>query len=180
MLLCYLVYKELCTCACIKVVSKVKLSLVVLKFSLIISCGSKRKLEEWDVSEIKAQDSANIHFRVTHVSPIKESKRNKKIKYFDSKVTDGKTSARLVSFDHHMRDAFVESKEKGTSLRLASCGVKPGNNQEMEILAGNHSKLSHSPRKFDVRTVKSRPRLSSSLTCQLWPFARRSLLSARW
>lgn len=63
--------------------------------------------------------------------------------------------ARLVSFDHHMRDAFVESKEKGTSLRLASCGVKPGNNREMEILAGNHSKLSHSPRKFDVGTEDS-------------------------
>ena len=86
---------------------------------------------------------------------MKESRRNKKIKYFDSKVTDGKTSARLVSFDHHMRDAFVESKEKGMSLRLASCGVKLGNNQEMEILPGNHSKLSHSPRKFDVGTEDS-------------------------
>lgn len=60
---------------------------------------SKRKLEEWDISDMKEAGSANVHFIVTQVSPLKESRNNKIVKYLDSMVTDGKATARAVSFE---------------------------------------------------------------------------------
>ena len=61
-----------------------------------MSCGSKRNSEDWDVSDIKESTNAEVNFVVAQLSPIKESKKNKKVKYFDAHITDGKKTARAV------------------------------------------------------------------------------------
>ena len=117
-----------------------------------MSCGSKRKSEEWDVSEIQECTSAEVHFVVSELSPIKESRKNKKVKYFDSKVTDGKKVARAILFEPSLRAAFAESKDKGTPIKLLNCSVKPvtGQADKFEIFANNHSKVMKSPKKFVI------------------------------
>ena len=52
----------------------------------------KRKLEsEWDVSETQESSSATVHSVVTEVSPVKVSQKNAIVRYFDRRMTDGKT-----------------------------------------------------------------------------------------
>ena len=50
--------------------------------------GIKRKLEEWDVSDIEESAGACVHGVVTHLSPVKVSKRNSSVRYFDGKISD--------------------------------------------------------------------------------------------
>ena len=54
---------------------------------------------EWDVSNIGESSGACVHGVITRVSPIKDSTRNPKLKYFNANMTDGKKSIRPVSFD---------------------------------------------------------------------------------
>ena len=135
-----------------------------------MSCGSKRKSEEWDVSEIQECTSAEVHFVVSELSPIKESRKNKKVKYFDLRVTDGKV-ARAISFEPSLRAAFAESKDKGTPIKLLNCSVKPvtGQADKFEIFANNHSKVMKSPKKFVIGEECMYSRLSCHkfMTCQL-------------
>lgn len=107
---------------------------------------------EWDVSEIKQSSGASVHFVVADLSPVRESCKNKKIKYFNSKVTDGKKMARAISFDTSLRPAFEESKEKARAMKLINCRIEPvtGRKGKLEMLTNNHSKLIHSPKKFKV------------------------------
>ena len=88
-----------------------------------MSCDSIRyKVEEWDVSEIKKSSGTSIHFIMLDLSHIKrKSQEQKKIKYFDSKVTYGKKTARAISFDTSLRPAFEESKEKVEAMKVVNC-----------------------------------------------------------
>ena len=47
------------------------------------------------------------HGVVTELSPVKVSKRNSSVRYFDSKMSDGHKSVRVVSFDPSLRSAHV-------------------------------------------------------------------------
>ena len=72
--------------------------------SLSMAAGSKRELREYDVSGLNEEvKAAVVHGRVLAVSPIKCSKKNDKMKYFDCSLTDGDNTCRLVSFDPHIR-----------------------------------------------------------------------------
>ena len=110
---------------------------------------AKRKLniDDWDISDMQEANSATVHFVVTHLSLVKESKKNKKIKYFDSMVTDSKKTARAVSFETSLREAFAKSKNEKKPVQL-NCSIKPNNEEQLEILANNHSKVLNSPKKF--------------------------------
>ena len=53
----------------------------------------KRKGEELDISEItESCSSATVHGMVSDVSPVKSSRKNADIKYFDCRLSDGKKS----------------------------------------------------------------------------------------
>ena len=64
---------------------------------------AKRKFDKFDVSEIKTSNCATIHGVVTELSPLKCSKKNSDVKYFDGRISDGVKVARLVSFDPYLR-----------------------------------------------------------------------------
>ena len=61
--------------------------------------GRKRKLDEWDVSEMEESEGATVHGVFTELSPVKVSRRNASVRYYDGRMADGQKSARLVCFD---------------------------------------------------------------------------------
>ena len=76
----------------------------------VMTCSRKRKVvaDEWEVSEIAESKSTNVHGVVTEVSPVKKSKCNPSVKYFDGKISDGKESVHIVSFEPSLRGIFVK------------------------------------------------------------------------
>ena len=65
-------------------------------------------------------------------------------------VTDGKATARAVSFEPSLREAFLNSKDTGTAVQLMNCSIKSNKEEELEILANNQSKIHTSPKKFSL------------------------------
>ena len=59
-------------------------------------------------------------------SPLKTSKSNSGVKYFNGSFTDGKKTLRMVSFDPKLRDQFEEAQKSRTSMALKNCVVKRG------------------------------------------------------
>ena len=57
----------------------------------------KRTLD-MDVSELKEVANATIHGAIRTVSPIKTSKKNEELKYFEVSLTDGRKVTRMVPF----------------------------------------------------------------------------------
>ena len=119
---------------------------------------AKRKFDEWDVSDIEESQGAAVHGVITNLSPVKVSRRNAKVHYFDGKISDGRKSVRLVAFDPSLRSAMESSRSKGSSVRLVNCLVKAGGGSSgkvegvVEIMATSRSKVEISPRKFVVTT----------------------------
>ena len=48
---------------------------------------AKRKLEELDVSELRESSSATVHGVILELSPVKSSRKNGDMKYFEGKLT---------------------------------------------------------------------------------------------
>ena len=61
--------------------------------------ATKRRVEEFDVCDIKESESTIVHGGVTELSPIKKSKKDKKLKYFSGQLSDGKKCVRVISFE---------------------------------------------------------------------------------
>ena len=108
---------------------------------------SKRKLE-WDVSEVEESAHATIHGIVTAVSPVKVSRKDSNLHYFDGRLTDGRSSARIVCFDPSLRSALESSREKKEAVSVVNCSVKQNSNKDLEIVGNKHSKVVASPRKY--------------------------------
>ena len=67
----------------------------------MLKMAFKRKLE-FDVSEAEECGIAVVHGVVVEVTPVKKSRSDKKVKYFNGQISDGKKSVRLVSFQPHV------------------------------------------------------------------------------
>ena len=119
---------------------------------------AKRQFDEWDVSDIEESQGAAVHGVITNLSPVKVSRRNAKVHYFDGKISDGRKSVHLVAFDPSLRSAMESSRSKGSSVRLVNCLVKACGRSsgkvegDVEIMATSRSKVEISPRKFVVTT----------------------------
>ena len=86
--------------------------------------GRKRKLDEWDVSEMEESEGATVHGVFTELSPVKVSRRNASVRYYDGRMADGQKSARLVCFDPALRVAMEAARTEGKSVSLVNCQVK--------------------------------------------------------
>ena len=108
----------------------------------------KRQIDEWDGSEIVKSTAASVHGVVSHLSPVKDS-ANKKTNWFDGRLTYGKKSVRLVSFDPSLRATFDAAKHEKKPVNINNCIVKHGRHAgQLEILATSKSTIQISPRKF--------------------------------
>lgn len=86
--------------------------------------------EDYDVSEIECPlDKATVHGIVTDLSPIKSSRKNEQIKYFNAKLTDGKKTVRVVSFSPRLRDDLAKSHAKVSPIAFVGCQIKETQSQ---------------------------------------------------
>ena len=108
----------------------------------------KRRRDDFDVSEIESiWDNATIHGIVTAISPVKASKSNEQMRYFNAKLSDGNQTIRVISFSPSLHDTFQDFCSKSTPIALTDCQVKEvpaqyqkeGNN--FEVVASSHSSL---------------------------------------
>jgi hypothetical protein len=115
--------------------------------------GIKRKLEFVDISSISEEvQSATVHVgHVSDLSPLKTSRKNDKVKYFDCKLTDGKVFCRLVSFEPKIRSDLVQLMDKGQSISIMNCDIKKSKmGAGYELILSEKSLISPSPKIFKV------------------------------
>ena len=107
---------------------------------------------EMDVSEIVQCKNATVHGLVVGaISPVRTSKKNSEIKFFESQLCDGKEVVRVISFNPHLRQDFTKFKELNEEIILADCTVQASKiTQNLEILANSKTKISKSPKKFKL------------------------------
>ena len=69
------------------------------------------------------------------VSPIKTSRNNAKVKYFEGQLSDGSKTVRFVSFEPKLRSQVEQAKEGLRGAALANCTVKRSREAgELEVL----------------------------------------------
>lgn len=115
------------------------------------SASKKRKIEELDVSEIDcSSEAATVHGIVTELSPVKISKKNTRVKYFTGKLSDGKKTIRVISFNASLRDSLENSRSTNSAVRVVNCQIQNESTvgrTGFEILASNRTKVELSPEK---------------------------------
>ena len=113
--------------------------------------GNKRKLDEWEVSNVEESKAAIVHGIVTQLSPVCVSKKNSSVRYFDGKVAGERKCARLLCFDPSLRALCAESQANKTPVKLINCQVKQSGNQApAEIVLTSRTKLDFSTKQFQL------------------------------
>ena len=127
---------------------------------------TKRKIEEVDidVSDVKTTlDNAKVHGVVTELSPVKLSKKNQK--YFSGRITDGKNTIGVLSFEPSLHGAMEKSHLDENPIALANCQIKEASlwyasgseDMPFEIWTSRRSQVeSSSNKKFDLSTVEEK------------------------
>ena len=104
-----------------------------------------------DVLDIEVGDNATIHAVVLELSPVRPSENNPDIRYFRGKLSDGKKTARLISFEPNLRPSLERSREDKKPVALVSCKIQEGKfDSNLEIVTSKHTKVESSPKKFKV------------------------------
>ena len=110
----------------------------------------KRKLDECEVYEMKESEGAIIHGVGTQLSPVKVSRRNPPVRYYDGNFYE-QEGARIVSFDPSLRAAMEAARVSGSTVSVVNYQVKAAKSgEEMEIMATSCTKVEPSPRKFVI------------------------------
>lgn len=121
--------------------------------------GNKRSIG-WDVSEVEESNVASVHGVPINVSPVKKSRKDGSVQYFEGEFADDKKAVRMVSFDTSLHRQFKKAEEEKSVLSLSKCKVKPSqrNSGELEIVMSSSSKVEMSPRKYSLIKGKSLPK----------------------
>lgn len=91
-----------------------------------------------------------VHSRVIEMSPIKNSWKNKYIKYDEGQLSDGKEVCRLISFDVKIWDDIEKLMNREESVSLNNCGVKNRTGEGYEVVLTKMSSVFSSPKKFKI------------------------------
>ena len=60
-----------------------------LRTKLAMAVASKKKGGNYKVAELVEEDNATVHGVIIDLSPVKSSRNNPTVKYFNAKITDG-------------------------------------------------------------------------------------------
>ena len=113
----------------------------------------------YDVSELDSPCSqVDINGIVTQLSPVKKSRTNDRVRYFDGKLSDGKKTLRVVSFEPGLRAQMDKSLTEKSPVTIVNCQeqkktqyISANGPDTLEILASKKSKVQSSPHKnFDL------------------------------
>ena len=78
---------------------KIQLSIHIILCEANTVMASIRNKWDWEVLETEEGKDVCIHGIPVNVFPVKESLSSQGVFYFEAKLSDGKRSAHLVSFD---------------------------------------------------------------------------------
>ncbi len=113
-----------------------------------------RTLQDLDAGDIDSpRAAANVHGVVTELSPMKNSYRSD-VKYFTGKLSDGKTTPRMASFDPKLRPRLLQWYNERLPVAVNDCTIKQshiGDSLEIQA-AARHTGVDMSPRKFTLST----------------------------
>ena len=73
---------------------------------------------------MKESDGTIVHGVVTTLSPMKKSKKDKNVKYFDSQSSDGNKCLHLISFEPSLRQARNNSLTNKDPVCFVDCQVR--------------------------------------------------------
>ncbi len=71
------------------------------------------------------------------MSPIKQSEKNPRTRYFTGKISDRKRTMQVVSFDPKLRQDQDVHLKKGMAVALTDCQVKEGTASVLEIMTSS-------------------------------------------
>ena len=122
------------------------------------------KVDDVDVSDVvSVLDNAKVHGIVTELSPVKLSRKNQK--YFSGKMSDGKKTMRVLSFEPTLHGAMEKSRIDGNPIALANCQIKEASlryasgseDTPFEIWTSRRSHVeSSSEKSFDLTDVEKK------------------------
>ena len=105
------------------------------------------------VSGLQPASNVTVHgVFVEEVSPLKDSKTKKGLKYCEGNLSDGKKRACVVAFTSRLHQQIVKAQKEGTNIALEDCIVQTNKwrPQELEIIANARTKIQSSPKRFKV------------------------------
>ncbi len=115
---------------------------------------AKRKYNEMEVSDMSQSNSATVHgVFIGAVSPTRESRTKPEIKFFESLLSDGKETVRVVSFEPKLRAEVEQARESGDEVAVTNCCVKKSRKpgcEGLEVVAGSRTTVVRSPKKFKI------------------------------
>ena len=81
---------------------------------------------EMDVSQLVVpSSSATMHgVFVGAVSPVKTSRKNSCVKYFESQLCNGKKTVHVVSFEPKFRNKIEDAKKGQYGVAVKNCCIK--------------------------------------------------------
>ena len=121
---------------------------------------AKRKLEFADYEEIDVIEeeigNATIHGVVTHVSPVKVSKKGHN--YFHGEVSDGRSALRFIGFVPRQQQQLKAFQQTRRSVQLNNIQVKPSQRDtgKKEILVKGSTKICASRQEFGTSAMDFR------------------------
>lgn len=76
--------------------------------------------------------------------------------YYFGQISDGKKSLRLVSFDTKLKNVMDQAKETNQPIVLNNCTIQESKRgYGLEIYANSQTKVSDSPKKFEISTTSA-------------------------
>lgn len=106
---------------------------------------------DMNVSDMKESKSATVHgMFVGGVSPVKKSRNKADVQYFETSLSDGDKTVRLVSFEPRLRKEVEDAYKTKREVAVKNCSVKRNRTDEFEILVNNKSAITSSPKKFKI------------------------------
>ena len=84
------------------------------------------------------------------LSPVKSSRNNTAVKYFEGHISDGCNTVRFVSLEPKLRPQLEEAREQSSGVLLKNCAVKRSTQHNLEVQANSRTVISNSPKKFKV------------------------------
>ena len=108
--------------------------------------------DRMEISELVPSSSASVEgVFVGNISPIKMSRTNSRVKYFEGHLSDGAKTVRFVSFEPKLRSQVEEAKDNLCGVALKNCTVKRSRDAGgLEVLVSSQTKITNSPKKFKV------------------------------
>lgn len=116
---------------------------------------AKRKLHFTDYSQMSDEvGSASVHGVVTHLSPIKKSKKGNN--YYHGRLCDGQNTIPFVGFAPSQQMLLKEFCETKKPIEMDNCQVKKStrDSEKMEVLLKGATKINPSKETFDVSAME--------------------------